>query len=118
MINTKHFQKKLEDELKVVEGELNTVARKNPSNPEDWEPIPDDTETNNADPNDSADVIEEFENNAGITKQLEISYNEIKKALEAIKKGTYGKCIVCGEAIPEKRLEANPAANTCIKHAK
>ena len=117
-MNIKHFQKKLEDELKIVEAELKTVARKNPANPNDWEATPDDTETDNPDPNDSADVIEGFENNTGITKQLEIRFNEIKNALSMIKDGTYGKCCVCGEEIPEKRLEANPAADSCIKHAK
>ncbi|MGB8815899.1 MAG: TraR/DksA C4-type zinc finger protein [Minisyncoccia bacterium] len=118
MINTIHFKNKLEEELKLVEAELNTVARKNPSNPNDWEAIPDDTEIDNPDPNDAADVIEGFENNSGIAKELEISFNEIKNALKSIEDGTYGKCSVCGEEIPEKRLEVNPSASTCIKHAK
>ena len=118
MINIKHFEKKLKDELKIVETELKTVARKNPENKNDWEAVPDDTETDSPDPNEAADVIEEFGNNKGIANQLEIRFNEIKKALDAIKTNTYGKCSICGEEIPEKRLEANPAADTCIKHAK
>ena len=28
------------------------------------------------------------------------------------------KCEVCGEEIPEARLEANPSAKTCIEHSK
>ena len=117
-MNIKHFEKKLKDELKVVETELKTVARKNPENPNDWEAIPDDTEKDSPDVNEEADVMEEFGNNKGIANQLEIRYNEIKKALQRIKDSSYGKCSVDGEAIPEKRLEANPAADTCIKHAK
>ena len=33
---------------------------------------------------------------------------EIEQALERLDNGTYGKCVVCGEPIPEKRLEAIP----------
>lgn len=117
-IDINKFEKKLKDELKVVETELKTVARKNPSNPKDWEAVPDDTEKDSPDVNEAADVIEEFGNNAGIADQLEIRLNKIKSALARIKDGTYGMCGVCGEEIPEARLEANPAANTCIKHAK
>ncbi len=117
-IDTNKFEKKLKDELNLVETELKTVARKNPENKNDWQAIPDDTEKDSPDVNEAADVIEEFGNNAGIADQLEIRLNEIKDALARIKDGTYGMCGVCGEEIPENRLEANPAANTCIEHAK
>jgi DnaK suppressor protein len=40
---------------------------------------------------------------------------EIEQALERLDKGTYGKCVVCGQPIPEKRLEAIPWAARCIK---
>jgi DnaK suppressor protein len=40
---------------------------------------------------------------------------EVQNALERIEKGTYGKCIVCGQPIPEKRLEALPWAARCVK---
>lgn len=40
---------------------------------------------------------------------------EVEAALKRIEDGTYGKCIVCGDAIPEKRLEAIPWASRCIK---
>ncbi len=38
----------------------------------------------------------------------------IDAALDRIKQGTYGKCIVCKKDIPEKRLEAIPYAVMCI----
>jgi len=47
---------------------------------------------------------------------LAIQLNLVEKALEKIANNTYGKCDVCGEEIPEDRLEANPAALTCIEH--
>lgn len=40
---------------------------------------------------------------------------EIEQALERLDHGTYGKCVVCEEPIPEKRLEAIPWAARCIK---
>jgi len=40
---------------------------------------------------------------------------EVQAALQRIADGTYGKCVVCGEPIPEKRLEAIPWAARCVK---
>lgn len=40
---------------------------------------------------------------------------EVQNALKRIENGTYGKCIECGQSIPEKRLEAIPWAARCIK---
>jgi RNA polymerase-binding transcription factor DksA len=50
--------------------------------------------------------------------KLELRFNDIKAALEKIKNGTYGKCEIGGEDIPEERLEANPSAKSCLKHSK
>ena len=40
---------------------------------------------------------------------------EVEYALERIEQGTYGKCVDCGQSIPEKRLEAIPWAARDIK---
>lgn len=40
---------------------------------------------------------------------------EVEQALERIKNGTYGKCVDCGQPIPEKRLEAIPWAARDVK---
>ena len=63
-----------------------------------------------------ADSIEQYDNNKAILEQLEIRLNEVKRALEKIENGTYGKCEVSGEDIELDRLEANPAAKTCKAH--
>ncbi|MGD1049417.1 MAG: TraR/DksA C4-type zinc finger protein [Candidatus Krumholzibacteriaceae bacterium] len=39
----------------------------------------------------------------------------IEAALERLDRGEYGLCIECGDLISEKRLEAVPAAELCIK---
>jgi DnaK suppressor protein len=40
---------------------------------------------------------------------------EIETALARIEEGTYGTCVVCGEAIPEERLAAVPYATLCVR---
>jgi RNA polymerase-binding protein DksA len=39
---------------------------------------------------------------------------EVDAALARIDAGTYGKCTLCGGAIPVERLEARPQAATCV----
>ncbi len=118
MIDTKKYKEKLEVELQLVEKELNEIARRNPNNPKDWEPVESDMGTDGSDPNDVADEMESFEENTAILSKLEAQYNDIKLALGKIDEGTYGKCEVGGEDINESRLDANPSARTCIEHAK
>ncbi len=38
----------------------------------------------------------------------------IDGALARIATGEYGRCTVCGELIPERRLDALPAADMCV----
>lgn len=40
---------------------------------------------------------------------------KIDAALERIAKGTYGRCVVCGQQIPEERLEVVPETAYCVK---
>ena len=115
-MDTEYFKEKLEEELFLVEKELNEIGRKNPDNKNDWEAEPADMNVDSADSNETADNIEEYEENTAVLKELEPKYNDIKNALEKIEKGTYGICEVSGEPIEEERLIANPAARTCKKH--
>lgn len=70
-----------------------------------------------ADPTDAADQIEELVTNVPLVEELEKRHKEIAAALEKMENGTYGICEVSKEPIPFDRLEANPAARTCIAHA-
>lgn len=38
----------------------------------------------------------------------------IDAALKRLDEGTYGECVICGEAIAPKRLELDPAVPTCV----
>lgn len=115
-MNTEHFRARLEAEKIELEASLSTVGRRNPSNPGDWEPLPQAT-GQESDPIDAAELIEGYEDNTAILKDLEIQYQAVLSALTRAEAGTYGVCGVCGETISEARLEANPSAVTCIAHA-
>src|ERR1043165_1335871 len=57
------------------------------------------------------------------TKELLVSMSDndrqllnlIDEALERIETAGYGKCVHCGEALPEKRLDAVPWARHCVR---
>ena len=40
--------------------------------------------------------------------------NGLRRALRKLDEGEYGWCEQCGEAIPEARLEIDPAADHCV----
>lgn len=117
-MDTTRFKQKLEGELATVESELKSVGVQNPQNPNDWEATERkmDVMSAVADPNEAADKQEEYVENRAIVGQLEIRYNNIKRALQKIDAGTYGICEISGHSIEEDRLEANPAARTCKQH--
>ncbi len=115
MIDTTAFKGRLEEEKATLEAELQTVARRNPSNPADWEAVPQ-AVGQEADENDAADLKEGYGENTAILHELETRYNLVLAALERIGKGTYGTCSVSGEEIGEARLNADPAAATCTAH--
>lgn len=46
-----------------------------------------------------------------------IEIQKIDAALDRIRKGEFGWCEECGEAIPFKRLEIDPTALLCVKCA-
>lgn len=114
-MKTEHFKKRLEEEKARLESEMQTVGRRNLAVPNDWESLPEETNTA-SDLVDQADIVVNRENNAAVLSDLEVRYDTILAMLENIEKGTYGKCDVCGADITEERLEANPAAATCALH--
>ena len=49
-----------------------------------------------------------------LIEQAERRIAEIEAARARLDAGTYGRCEVCGEPIPDQRLEARPVARTCV----
>lgn len=112
----KKFKESLEKELKTLVEELKSVGHKNPRNPADWEADARNVDSEAVEDIDIAEGIAQYESNTAILKQLETQYNEVKKALEKIKRGAYGNCEMCKSEIEVARLEASPSARTCLEH--
>ena len=51
--------------------------------------------------------------NAEVRRDAE-ELQDIAAALDRIRAGTYGKCLVCGVVIPEGRMDAYPTAKRCL----
>lgn len=51
-------------------------------------------------------------------RRRQLDLRKIDAALQRIEEGEFGYCAVCGETIQRKRLELDPAAPTCVAHAK
>ncbi|GEM_PF-934872 len=119
------FKKKLLEEKARLEAELSGVSvRANPKDPNNWEAAyeaPEElTETHapDIDPMDVAETIGNYEKGFALNKTLEAQLRNVVHALEKIDASSYGSCDVCHSMIPLARLEANPAASTCIVHSK
>ena len=119
-IETSYFKGKLEEERKLLEAELKSIAAPKPENKKDWDEKEPSEEggKETADLNLAADRQEEIEGRHALTDTLEVRYREVLDALSRIDKGNYGICFVCGNEIEKERLEANSAATTCKAHLK
>ena len=58
----------------------------------------------------------EREKDLSILEQVEAELADVEHALRRLDEGTYGTCEVCGQVIPEERLEALPATRLCLEH--
>lgn len=53
----------------------------------------------------------------GVQEQLLATLEEVRRARRRVADGCYGVCEVCGEPIPQGRLEARPWATRCVQHS-
>lgn len=111
-------RKKLEEERSNLEGQLQLIAKRNPENPKDWIPVQPDLNPQVSEASEMADVFEAFEDRASIEVTLKARLNEVLDAINRIENGAYGLCEQDKKPINPERLEANPAARTCIEHSK
>lgn len=49
--------------------------------------------------------------------RLQTTLADVERALAKVVEGSYGRCDMCGEPIPEERLEVHPWAVLCVKDA-
>lgn len=66
---------------------------------------------------DSGQVTAERGEVEALVGSLLETLREVEHALAKFEEGTYGKCEVCGSDIAPARLEAKPAARSCIECA-
>lgn len=109
----KEIKEKLEKEKALIEKELSSFAKKDPRVKGDWDSLF--PNFNNGSLEDEADEVEEYSTRLPIEFSLELKLSNINSALEKIKKGKYGKCEKCKQAIAEERLMICPEAKTCNK---
>ena len=110
-----HYKEKLEAEKVSLETQLGTIGQPSAENPGEWEAVQKDTEQE-ADPNDQADHLDEYQENRAVLDVLNTQHREVLAALSRIEAGTYGNCEECGQPIEDDRLEADPSAKTCKTH--
>jgi len=81
-------------------------------------PVPVSPEEASEGPQDIGDVavdVVEMEEERAVLINDQALLQEINDALARIENGSYGRCIVCGQPIPQERLEALPWAARCVK---
>lgn len=115
-MNYDHLKIKLEEERERLEHELHQMANRDPHQKNEWDLKTPELNKQSADPSEMADAMEALETQVGVEYQLEEQFKEVSAALEKMTAGTYGKCEAGGEEIEIARLEANPAARSCIAH--
>lgn len=110
------YKNKLEEEKNTLIGELNTMGKHNVET-NTWEATPETASpAETADDNSNADRFEDYEEKTAAIAPLQSRLAQVEMALTKLANNTFGKCSVCGNAIETERLDANPAAETCIEH--
>ncbi len=110
------YKSKLEEQLTSLNSELGEIGIYDHIT-DTWTAVPEeDNGADDADENENADYTEAWDERRSTFSALEHEYRDIKRALTKIQAGAYGRCEIGGETIEEKRLQAKPAARTCITH--
>ncbi len=111
------LKEKLEKEGESLEKELENFAEKDERMEGDWDTkYPKSSGGSGGQAlEDAADQVEEYSNLLPVEHSLELRLQKVKKALDKIKKGNYGKCESCGKKISEARLQVYPSATSCKK---
>lgn len=115
-METQHFKDRLEDERSLLIKQLGDIAVQGENGLWTAKAPEMDVMSPAAEPNEAADKIEELDERSEEVVTLSARLAEVTRALQSFDEGVYGRCEVCEKEIEEERLEANPAARTCIEH--
>jgi RNA polymerase-binding transcription factor len=67
-----------------------------------------------AEPGDAGANLTEADRNAASVQTAQAQRAEVVAALARIDDGSYGRCVDCGNPVPDARLEARPATPRCV----
>jgi DnaK suppressor protein len=110
-LDLKEIRERLEAKRAELQGEAGTLDQETHPAPQD----PNSVDPGPYDQGDEAVDLLQTEEDQAILGNEDALLTQVKEALKRLDQGTYGKCIVCGKPIPEKRLEAIPWALLCIE---
>ncbi len=100
-------------EKKKIEEELKTFTAKDSKLAGDYDAkFPDYGRSES----ENAQEEEEYYSRVGREGLLETQLVKVNSALKNIEAGKYGLCEKCGSEIEKERLQAEPAAVTCLEH--
>lgn len=111
-IDLKVMKRRLEEKQAELLANLGGLTE---AQPQPTDPI----EAGGVGPDDFEEVAVDFletQQEQSIRANEQALLTEVQAALKRIEQGTYGKCVVCGRPIPEKRLEAIPWAALDVEH--
>jgi RNA polymerase-binding transcription factor DksA len=106
-------RERLEDDRATTVERLEALRR-------GYDLVVDATEGSNADDEhdpEGSTIAYERSQLGALVEQTREHLGEVDAALARLEAGTFGRCEVCGSAIPTERLEARPTARTCVQHA-
>jgi DnaK suppressor protein len=105
-VNIEHYKKRLVD----MEKDLSARIRRETALGRDQTA---DSPQDSGDSGEADEAASEDFSEAGLDSDL---LQQVRDALKRIDDGTFGMCIVDGQPIEEKRLEASPWTPYCLKH--
>ena len=108
-IDIKQIKKRLEETRQELEDQLKSLT------PTAADYLTDPANDDYQDIEDEAVDEQQEQQDQAIKFNVQTQLNDVNAALKRIEDGSYGRCVVCGQPIPEKRLEAIPWAARCVK---
>jgi len=108
------LKKKLGEEQALLKKDLLKFADKDKKIADDYDTRFPDFGGRSSSPDENANETEAYENLLAIEYALELRLKDVGEALEKIKENNYGNCEICKKGIALNRLNANPAAKTCL----
>lgn len=110
------LKERLEEDKQAIKSQLNSKSKYNHTDASLRETV-DELSAYDNHPAEMGTELFERERELTLDDHQNKELTRINMALEAIEKGTYGRCKVCGEEVPFERLEVLPSTLYCVDHS-